>query len=175
LRRAGKSYRLIGEWLGVSKSTVENWTKVEDAQGADENEIPRVQNWTTGKVEAADGKSYAASAPSAETLTEREETALRLREEGHTLKEIALAIGVSSPQTASNTLARAESKRVELAEPDEEEGPHTPAKPAIDMRIFELIEYAARTSADLTYFLSRNILRDFPLFPITEFNAEYSS
>ncbi|OMD33559.1 hypothetical protein BJP51_12295 [Paenibacillus odorifer] len=149
MRRAGKSYRLIGEWLGVSKSTVENWTKVEDVQGTDETEIPRVQNWTTGKVEAADGKSYAAFAPSAETLTEREETALRLREEGRTLKEIALAIGVSSPQTASNTLARAESKRVELADEPEEEETHIPAKPAIDMRIFELIEYSARTAAEV--------------------------
>lgn len=110
-------------------------------------EIPRVENSTTGKVEGDDGKSYAAFAPSAETLTEREETALRLREEGRTLKEIALAIGVSSPQTASNTLARAESKRVELAEPDEEETQIT-AKPAIDMRIFELIEYAARTKCE---------------------------
>lgn len=158
---------MIGAWLGISYGTAVNWTK-------ETEEIPGDQKLTTGKVEAADGKTYAASAPSAETLTEREETALRLRDEGRTLKEIALAIGVSSPQTASNTLARAESKRVELAESDEEETQIT-AKPTIDMRVFELIEYAARTAADLTYFLSRNILRDFPLFPITEFNAEYSS
>lgn len=136
LRRAGKSYRLIGAWLGVGHATVIRWMK-------ETEEIPVGSLEPRGKVEAADGKSYAAFAPSAETLTEREETALRLRDEGHTLKEIALAIGVSSPQTASNTLARAESKRVELAEPDEEETQIT-AKPTIDMRVFELIEYAAR-------------------------------
>lgn len=139
LRRAGKSYRLIGEWLGISKSTVENWTKTEEVA-----EIPTVQNWTVGNVESADGKSRPSVAASAETLTEREETALRLRDEGRTLKEIALAIGVSSPQTASNTLARAESKRVEIAEEPDGEETYKPAKPTIDMRIFELIEYSAR-------------------------------
>ncbi|WP_178944242.1 hypothetical protein [Paenibacillus odorifer] len=137
MRRAGKSYRLIGEWLGVSHKTIMNWVPKE-------GEIPTGEKYPVGNVESADGKFRPASAPSAETLTEREETALRLREEGRTLKEIALAIGVSSPQTASNTLARAESKRVEI-----EEETYIPAKPAIDMRIFELIEYSARTAVEI--------------------------
>lgn len=133
----------------------------------------------TGNMEAADGKMYAPVKPSAETLTEREETALRLRDEGHTLKEIALAIGVSSPQTASNTLARAESKRLETYEEETEEEAQITAKPAIDMRIFELIEYAARTAAEVKeygdYFLSLNIFRGFSALLITAFNGEYSS
>ncbi|MFC6652095.1 hypothetical protein ACFTAO_12655 [Paenibacillus rhizoplanae] len=134
---------MIGAWLGVGHATVIRWMK-------ETEEIPTVPNEPVGNVESADGKFRPANAASAETLTEREETALRLRDEGHTLKEIALAIGVSSPQTASNTLARAESKRLEAqddADPDEEE-PEIPAKPAIDMRIFELIEYAARTKCE---------------------------
>jgi len=155
LRQAGKSYRLIGEWLGIDPKTALNWTK-ESEEGM--SEFPTDQNLTVGNVESVDGKFRPSVAATAETLTEREETALRLREEGCTLKEIALAIGVSSPQTASNTLARAGSKRVELAEPDEEETQieseeeaHNPAKPTIDMRVFELIEYAARTAAEIAY------------------------
>ncbi|WP_419885205.1 hypothetical protein [Paenibacillus sp. B-A-8] len=144
LRRAGKSYRLIGEWLGIDPKTALNWTK-------DASEIPTAVFPAVGNVESADGKFRPSVAASAETLTEREETALRLREEGRTLKEIALAIGVSSPQTASNTLARAESKRVEIADEPDEEETHIPAKPAIDMRIFELIEYSARTAAEIAY------------------------
>lgn len=138
LRQAGKSYRLIGAWLGVHNTTVMKWAK-----DAEEN-FPTAEKSAVGNVESADGKFRPAVAPSAETLTEREETALKLREEGRTLKEIAEAIGVSSPQTASNTLARAEAKRsVEPDEPDEFEELTQP--PAIDMRVFELIEYAARS------------------------------
>lgn len=87
-----------------------------------DTEFPRGDLSPRGKVEGDDGKTYASSALSAETLTECEETALRLRDEGRTLKEIAEAIGVSSPQTASNTLAGAESKHVELAEEENAKG-----------------------------------------------------
>ncbi|MEK5414340.1 helix-turn-helix domain-containing protein [Paenibacillus sp. FSL L8-0708] len=140
LREEGKSERKIAEWLGISQPTAHRWVSAV---------IPVDSNESRGKMEASDGKAYDFVKATAETLTEREETALRLREEGRTLKEIALAIGVSSPQTASNTLARAESKRVELAEEPDEEETHIPAKPAIDPRIFELIEYSARTAAEV--------------------------
>lgn len=167
LRRAGKSYRLIGEWLGVHNTTVLNWTRdISECSGADFSAAEQTSD-------TADGKSYPATLASSPAITERAERIQAAHESGLTIRDIALQEGVSVG-TVHADLKR-EIVRSADAEMSDEDTVHIPAKPAIDMRIFELIEYAARTAADLTYFLSRNILRDFPLFPITEFNAEYSS
>lgn len=77
LREEGKSERKIAEWLGISQPTAHRWVSAV---------IPVDSNESRGKMEASDGKAYDFVKATAETLTEREETALRLREEGRTLK-----------------------------------------------------------------------------------------
>lgn len=148
---------MIGEMIGVHETTVMRWASSGSVD--EESVIPLDATATTGKVEGSDGKTYEPAKPAAETLTDREQTAVRLRDEGATLKEIAQAIGVSSPQTASNTLRRAEEKRL-VAEADEEDdnliqttlvpgqsGAVTIGGGVIDPKVYELIEYTARTAA----------------------------
>ncbi len=48
LRKEGRSYRQIGEWLGVDEKTIRNWYK----------EIPGADNSAPGKTEGDDGKQY---------------------------------------------------------------------------------------------------------------------
>ncbi|WP_379161325.1 hypothetical protein [Paenibacillus sp. sgz5001063] len=138
LRRAGKSYRLIGEWLGVSHKTIMNWVPKEE--GISTGEIYPVEN-----VESADGKFRPATASTAPAIAERTERVQVARESGLTLQEIAQQEGVSIGTV------HADLKREIVREESEsaEEETHISAKPAIDMRIFELIEYAARTAAEV--------------------------
>lgn len=96
---------MIGEMLGVGKTTAERWVT---------EQIPTVPNGTLGKIEGEDGKLRPSTQPSAATLTEREQTAVQMRSQGATLKEIAEAIGVNSPQTASNTLRRVDERLAEI-------------------------------------------------------------
>lgn len=135
---------MIGEMLGVNRMTVTRW--VADA------EIPPVANVTRGRIEGDDGKTYEAAKPSAATLTEREQTAIQMRSQGATLKEIAEAIGVNSPQTASNTLRRVDERLAEIpdlgevptfeyeevAEPERQ----TASGGRFDPKIYEMLEYS---------------------------------
>lgn len=98
---------MIGEMLGVDLKTAHKWIR----QTA---EIPTVEFSTVGKIEGEDGKLRPSTQPSAATLTEREQTAIQMRSQGATLKEIAEAIGVNSPQTASNTLRRVDERLAEI-------------------------------------------------------------
>ncbi|MEK5178469.1 ParB/RepB/Spo0J family partition protein [Paenibacillus odorifer] len=140
LRRAGKSYRLIGEWLGIDPKTAFNWTK-DRAEGA------TVENSTVALVESADGKQRPATATAEPAIIERAERIQAHIDEGSTVEQAALAEGVSR-RTAFNDLKRLETLEEEPDEPDEDEA-YIPAKPAIDPRIFELIEYSARTAAEV--------------------------
>ncbi|ETT40928.1 DNA methylase N-4/N-6 domain-containing protein [Paenibacillus sp. FSL R7-269] len=140
LRRAGKSYRLIGAWLGISYGTAVNWTKEAEGCSGDQKLTPEQT------ADSADGKSYPATLASTPAITERAERIQAAHESGLTIRDIAQQEGVSVG-TVHADLKR-EIVRGADAELDEEETQIT-AKPTIDMRIFELIEYAARTSAEV--------------------------
>ncbi|RAU96794.1 ParB N-terminal domain-containing protein [Paenibacillus sp. YN15] len=185
LRDQGKSYRLIGNWLGKHHTTVVEWLKEADVACSTGGKS------TVDQIESADGKLRPASAASAETLTEREQTAVRMREEGATLREIAKAIGVSSHITAANTLKRAEEKAVlaarvstEPSEPEPEEQadesedcgepvwwdseiePEDAAaikkaeQDAHIQKVYEMVEYMARTAAEAPMYTENDMSAD---------------
>lgn len=136
---------MIGEWLGISYGTAVNWTKETDACSTD-------QNLTVEHVESADGKYRPAMVTSTPAITERAERIQAAHESGLTIRDIAQQEGVSVG-TVHADLKR-EIVRSADAEMSDEDTAHIPAKPAIDMRIFELIEYAARTAADIDRYAS---------------------
>lgn len=85
LRKEGRSYRQIGEWLGVNEKTVRNWLK----------EIPTEELSAVGKVEGDDGKLRPSEMPTDTELAERREKVKALRSEGKKVDEIVEALGKS--------------------------------------------------------------------------------
>jgi ParB/RepB/Spo0J family partition protein len=85
LREEGRSYRQIGEWLGVGKSTVERWTSV----------FSQVPDGTSEKTEGSDGKQYDTKRRSPEEVAERRQSVKQARDEGKKIAEIAEETGVS--------------------------------------------------------------------------------
>lgn len=140
LHAAGKSNPLIGTWLGVSRETVRLWIKAAD-----------VETCSTGKsllveqIESADGKYRPAEVSTAPAITERAERVQAAHESGLTIRDIAQQEGVS----VGTVHADLKREIVREEEPEEEEETQISAKPTIDMRVFELIEYAARTAAEI--------------------------
>ncbi|WP_342438133.1 helix-turn-helix domain-containing protein [Paenibacillus sp. FSL L8-0436] len=123
---------MIGEWLGVHNTTVLNWTRdVSECSGADFSAAEQTSD-------SADGKSYPATLASTPAITERAERIQAAHESGLTIRDIAQQEGVSVGTV------HADLKREIVREELTEEATHIPAKPTIDMRVFELIEYAAR-------------------------------
>lgn len=136
LRQAGKSYRLIGAWLGVGLGTVHRWTS--DSR----SDVPSGTPEQTS--DSADGKAYPATVSAAPAITERAQRIQSAHDSGLTIREIAKQEGVSVG-TVHADLKREIPEHA--PEPDEFEELTQP--PAIDMRVFELIEYAARTAAEV--------------------------
>ncbi|WP_138225335.1 helix-turn-helix domain-containing protein [Paenibacillus algicola] len=97
LRNSGKSYRQIGEMIGVGKTTVERWVAEHNATVP--NGTPAVT------ADTADGKTYPAEQSPQHALDDR---ALRIRahvESGLTHEQAAQIEGVSL-RTVYNDLAR---------------------------------------------------------------------
>ncbi|MBY0158205.1 helix-turn-helix domain-containing protein [Cytobacillus firmus] len=105
LRNSGKSYRMIGEMLGVGVATIHRWVAEEHA--AVPNETPAVT------ADSADGKAYPATQTPQSELDER---ALRIRAHvtsGMTREQAAKTEGVSL-RTAYKDLARVDERLAEI-------------------------------------------------------------
>lgn len=133
LRQAGKSYRLIGAWLGVGHATVIRWAKNDEQRSTG-------SHGTVEQVESADGKMRPSTLASAPAITERAQRIQSAHDSGLTIREIAKQEGVSVG-TVHADLKREIPEQADG--PDEFEELTQP--PAVDMRVFELIEYAARS------------------------------
>lgn len=142
LRKEGRSYRQIAEWLGVHHTTIIKWCG-ENSTG----EKPPVE-----KIESSDGKLRPASKMVDEEIIERRQQIKAARDEGKKIADIANEFGVSVG-TVHRDIEAVESltKKTEEGntEPSEEEESRSMiGSGVVDPKVYEMIEYAARTSAE---------------------------
>jgi ParB-like chromosome segregation protein Spo0J len=76
LRKEGRSYRQIGDWLGVHFDTVRRW-------------VSHVEVTTPEKTEGSDGKQYSPTQATVHEKQQRRERVKELREQGSKIAEIA--------------------------------------------------------------------------------------
>jgi ParB-like chromosome segregation protein Spo0J len=93
-RKDGWSLRKIAKLTGIPLSTVARHLK-----------LAGVPDETPASSEGEDGKTYAATKPTAEELSKRKAEARKLSAEGKTHKEISETLGVS-PRTVASDLSR---------------------------------------------------------------------
>lgn len=108
MRKEGRSYRQIGEWLGVHHQTIKRW--VEEFSG--------VAHETPEKTTGDDGKQYAPTKSTESAIDQRRQRVAELREQGAKISDIAEQVG-ASVGTVHNDI-----KAIKKAEEEEREKEH---------------------------------------------------
>lgn len=111
LRKEGRSYRQIGEWLGVGHVTISRWC----------GGFSTVPDETVEKVESSDGKQRPSERPTETTIEQRRQRVAELREQGAKIADIAEQVGASVGTVHNDIKAIKKAKEQERKAQEEKE------------------------------------------------------